>query len=444
MAAMKFLARWAGLAGVALTAHPAFAAPLELKAAVGLALSRNVELKAAEERWNQARHQSSALWSTLLPRIGASGSAAYRKDAVANRTVGSVAFGGTPYNLYSVSLSGEQPIFVYGSFAAIRAGNRESDARRVDFEIAEREVVRNVIAAYYKVILWRNRVDILEEQQKVIAETLATAQNRLRLGGRKMDVLQVRTQQALLKPKVQTAKIELESAAAELATIIGEQSGGALQLRNRLPTLKLKEVEGSLNLQEFRLAELERLRLEREQVGEQKSVALGKNLPQLKLAGDYNFLNYTKADLFDPASNSWQVQLVLSVPLFSGLSSIYDRMALNARDAELELREEDTRLDLILAQVKSRKALEAAEASLTSAEEAVQVSRESMAEARKNYRFGIIDFLQFMQVQQADFEAISSLNQLKYDAIVAYANYFRASGQPVAKLVEFLQAEDQK
>ena len=67
-----------------------------------------------------------------------------------------------------------------------------------------------------------------------------------------------------------------------------------------------------------------------------------------------------------------------------------------------------------------------------------------MVEARRSYNLGSIDFLQYMQVQQAEFEAISSLNQLKFGAIVAYANYFVASGQPLATLVNALQAEDKK
>jgi outer membrane protein len=416
----------------------ASAATLTLKGALDIAVDRNNSLREAKEKFNQLRFQASGLWSTILPSVELAASGTYRKDSVANKSVGAVPFGGNPYNLYSLSAKGVQPLFVWGSLAAVRGAGYERDIQNAAVEIAERTVIQDVIAAYYKVVVNQSKIDILLDQEKVVNEALQMAQTRLRLaGGRKLDVLQMRTQLALLKPKIENARIDLATSAANLANLLGEQDRQEIQIRNALPGLKGKVSEAK----GFYLPELERIRLNREKIDTEKSTALGKHLPQLKLIGDYSFLNYTKSDLLDPASNSWSVQVALTVPLFSGLSSIYERRALSSREAQLDFEEANLRNDLNLKQIQSKKSLEAAEASLVAAEQAADLAKQSMVQGRSDFRLGIIDFLQYLQVQESQLEAALSLNQLKYDNIVAYSNYYAASGKPMAELINILEAQ---
>lgn len=416
----------------------ATAATLSLKGALDTAVGRNNSLREAKEKLNQLRFQASGLWSTILPSVELAASGTYRKDSVANKSVGAVPFGGDPYNLYSLSAKGVQPIFVWGSLAAVRGAGYERDIQNAAVEIAERTVIQDVIAAYYKVVVNQSKIEILLDQEKVVNEALQMAQTRLRLaGGRRLDVLQMRTQLALLKPKIENARIDLATSAANLANLLGEQDRQEIQIRNNLPGLKGKVADPK----SFYLPELERIRLNRDKIDAEKSTALGKHLPQLKLIGDYSFLNYTKSDLLDPASNSWSVQVALTVPLFSGLSSIYERRALSSRESQLDFEEANLRNNINLKQIQSKKSLEAAEASLVAAEQAADLAKQSMVQGRNDFRLGIIDFLQYLQVQESQLEAALSLNQLKYDNIVAYSNYFAASGKPMGELVEILEAQ---
>jgi len=419
-------------------------APLDLKTAVDNALTQNPALHGARERVLESGYNTSLVGAGLFPVLRAESSATYRKDAVAGKTASSVAFGGDPYNVYNASLKLEQSLFQWGSFSAVRAAGLEQKKVETDVLVAERNLVRDIIKAFYRLSLQRNVIEILLDEQKVVDESLRTAQNRLRLGGKKVDLLQVKVQAALLKPRIETARIDLASSAAELAKLMGETSGSNFELRGRLPFLHSKSLATKLNLKEFTLPELDRLKLAREQLDENRSVLLGKHLPSVSLLGDYNFANFTKSDLFDKASNAWSLQLLLKVPLFSGFSSIYERKITNSREAQLELEERDLRNLVSLEQIKSRKALEAAELSLASAVEAESLARESLKEGRRDYSYGIIDFLQYLQVQRSNFDAVSSLNQLKYDNIAALTDYFVASGQPLGLLINLLAEEEKK
>jgi outer membrane protein TolC len=425
-------------------ATPAFAAPIDLQSAVTEALRNNPVVQQAAEKIDQYRYQKYTVRSALFPQLDASLSGSRLKDAVANKTVGSVPFGGEAYNLYQLTFTGEQTLFAYGSFAAVSAADYDREIAAADLDKSRRDLIRNVISVFYTTLVSQNLLDVYQDEQKVVGEILTTAQRRLSLGGKKIDVLQVKTELALLKPKIEKAKSDLASATAELARLMGKESETELSLEGKLPSLKMKEYAKLLDLKNYNLPELKKVRFQKEQVGDQKAMSLGKNLPQLKLKGTYDFLNYTKADLLDASSNSWSVELLLSVPLFSGLSSLFERQALNSQEEQLELQERDVTETARLQQIKSRQALDAAETSLASAEEAAKLAKDSLLEAQRDYRFGIIDFLQFLTVEKSQFEAATSLVQLRFDAINATADYFTSSGQPLEILVDLLNKGGQK
>lgn len=431
----------ASVATVLAAGVEARAATLDLAGAVGQGLERSPVVREAAEKLNQYRHEKNQLRSTLLPDIDLSAISTTRKDSVADKTVGSVPFGGESYNLYTVGVRGEQTLFTYGTFAGVGRGEVQRQIGEKDLEIARRDLTRQVISAFYATVMNENLVRLLENQEKSVRDTLAIAQRRLGLGGKRIDVLQVRTQLALLKPKIQSARNELAASTATLASLIGRSEAGELRIRNHLPALSIQEIEKAVNFKQARIPELQRLRLQRENLDALKTVALGKHLPSVKIVGDYNFINYSKSALFDGASKSWSVQLVLSVPLFSGFSSLPERRSFVAQDAQLEAQERNSSNDIQLQQIRSRKELESAEASLASAEEGAKLARESLIEARREYRVGLIDFLQYFQIERALFEAESSLLQLRYDAIQALSNYFVFSGQPLTDLIGLLSAE---
>ena len=239
------------------------AAILDLNAAVDQAIRNSPVLQEARDKQEQYRFQASGLRATLFPTVDVNGNASRRKDSVANKLPGAVIFGGDPYNIYTLGLTVDQPVLVWGSLAAVRQAGIDHDVSTLDQEITARDLTRDVIAAYYRVVLYQSFININEEQEGVIKEALNTARTRLGLGGRRLDLLQVRTRLALIRPQIEKARNDLAAAAAELAKLMGEPSLGNFELRGVIPKLLYSDVEKRLNLKEFRLPELDRLRLAR-------------------------------------------------------------------------------------------------------------------------------------------------------------------------------------
>jgi outer membrane protein TolC len=252
-------------------------------------------------------------------------------------------------------------------------------------------------------------------------------------------VLTVKTEIALLKPQIEDAHNQLESAGAELASLLAETGKYELKLKGSLRGLIFQELQKRMHIKEARLPELERVRVAREQLAEMKDTAFGKHLPNLQLLGDYGTNSYTKADFNNSYTRDWSLMLQLTVPLFSGFQSIDERRSFVEQDKEFDFQGRNLENTLALAQVQSLKALQSAGASLVSAEEAAKLSDQSMVEVRRQYRLGTIDFIQFLTVEKNALQAYSSLDTIKYNNIVAYSKYFVATGQPLSILVDTLQ-----
>ena len=409
---------------------------LDLKEVIRIAKENNPKIIAAREKIAQFEAQTKLAKSFIYPNLSWNLAGTYLKDPV---YTGSPKFNGDPYNQYSSDLKLNQTLYTKGLFSAINFANYDKKIQDVNLEIAERTLTQSIIDAFYKFILNQQALDNLLKNQEIIQKALKTSNDRYQRGrGQLLDILQVKTQLALIQPQVEQAKNDFVIAGPQLVNFMGDKERPDFKLKGRLKTLLLKEVQRYVDLKNFRLPEYELNQLQITQLDYNRDVVLGKNYPTIKLVGDYLYNNYKKSELFSDYSHSWAIQLQLTIPLFSGFSSNQERAILASQDSQLRIARKDLENSLSLQQVSSIRNLETAEASLVSSEAAVKLAEQTQAESERLYRLSQIDFLQFLTVQQAALQAKSSLDQLKYKSIIAYSNYFVATGQSLDTLVNIL------
>lgn len=412
---------------------------LDLKQVLKIAKANNPTLLLAKEKENEIDAQKKLTTSYLFPSVSWSLNGNYQKDAV---YTGTPKFSGDPYNLYTSDLKLSQTLFAYGSVSAIKQIEYQKKIQVLSAEIQERTLTQNVIQSFYQFILYQHSLENLLKTQEIIQKSLSTANERYRIGrGQLLDVLQVKTQLALLSPQIENAKNQLETSANQLTFYMGEKERSKFKLKGSLKTLLLKNIQKHIDLKNFRLPEYEMNKLQLEAMEYTKDVTYAKDFPTVKLVGDYLYNNYKKSELFSDYSHAWAVQLQLNIPLFSGFSSQYERQQLISQETQLYHSKHDLEDSLSLNQVTSLRNLQTAEASLDSAATAASLAEQSQNEAHRNYKLATIDFLQFLTVEQAALQAKTALDQLKYQSIIAYANYFMASGQSLSVLVDILSDE---
>lgn len=412
---------------------------LDLKDVLKIAKENNPKILALKEKMNQYEAQKSLTKSNLYPTLTWNLGGTYQKDAV---YTGSPKFGGDPYNVYSSNLKLNQTLYAKGALTSVKYADYEKKIQEIYLEIEERNISQSIIETFYRFILNQQSLANLLKSQDIIQKALATSTQRFQKGrGQLLDILQVKTQLALIRPQVEEAKSQLVITGQQLISYMGEKDHDDLKLKGRLKTLVLKEVQKLIDQQNFRLPEYELNQLQLNQLDYSRDIIIGKNYPTIKLIGDYNYNNYKKAELFSDYSNGWAVQVQLSIPLFSGFSSSQENSSLISQNMQLKINRHELENSLITKQVTSLRNLETSEASLVSSESAVKLAEEAQDEGARLYKLSQIDFLQFLTVQQSALQAKSSLDKLKFQSILAYSNYFVATGQPLDILVDLLVME---
>lgn len=409
---------------------------LDLKSVVDIAKKNNPSLLLIQERINQVDAQKSLARAPLFPNISWNLAGVYQKDAI---YTGSPRFDGDAYNFYSSDVKLVQTLYQYGALDAVTVADYDTKIQMKQLEIEERNLTQNVIDSFYRFILNKQTLENLMKNQEIMQRALTTSNQRYNAGrGQMLDVLQVRTQLALIQPQVDQAKNQFEIAGQQLANFMGQKEHSGFNIKGQLKALLLKDVQKYIDLKNYVLPEYDVNQLQLDQLGYTRTATLGKEYPSVRLIGDYIYSNFKKPDLFSDYSNAWAIQLQLTIPLFSGLSSFSEKQILASTGAQLKIGKRNLENDLSLKQVSSFKNLQSSEASLLSSTEAVKLAEQSQNEATRIYRLSQIDFLQFLTVQQAALQAKTSLDALKYQNIMAYTNYFIATGQPLTVLVDIL------
>ncbi len=418
---------------------------ITIKTAVTKALKENRGLKSTKEKINQYESLVDLTRSALFPHLNLTA-----KMGSSQSTPGTTnpLFNGEAYSIYGSGLMLTQPLFYYGALDNISRAENDRQIQKIDLEMAERTLTVNIIAAFYKIILNETLLNNLKKNRQVLQRSLQITQHREKIGrSQRLDVLQVRTQIASLDSQIEATGNAYETAMAQLMVAMGITNGvdnslPSMVVKGRLKSLHIKEVDGLLAQEKSYFHEMEINRLQLEQVTYGKNVVAGKYLPTLDLTSSYNLNSSTSSGWPSQNNNSWNALLTLTIPLFQGFASQYDRANYLSQENQLEWARKDLEQSLKLNKTMSRQSLKTAEASLVSAVEADRLAQESLTEATRLYQLATIDFLQYLTIQMTALTASSSLDQIRYTGIISCADYFVASGYSLNLLVDMLSEGD--
>ncbi len=423
-----------------LFSQPVWADSFTIQSAVQAALGKNPTVLAAQEKVNEMDQSITLAYSTLFPTITFNLSNNYKKDS--SLTQFSL-FGGEPYNTYSGGFQLSQPIFP-GTLPwnGIKAPKASKQIAAIDHEVSKRDLILNIIQAFYSILLNQRKLNSLEQIQKVDQELLKVAQKRLQIGrSQRLDVLQFKTQLALLIPKVSQAKNAITISANQLAELLHESDAKKIEITGHLEHLSLEEIQSLLKTKTTRILEIEKADEQIILVEAQETIALAPHWPQLSATGSIGRTGYSKNDLLNDYATAWAVGLQLSIPLFSGLSSFYTRNAYASQKIQLEMNRTKITDQLSLSQVQTLKDLELAHDTLNTSTQAYQLAKEALNEAQKDYKLSTIDFQRYFGSQENFLDAEISHNQAKYDYIISLGKYFIAWGYPIEDLVQTLEKQ---
>jgi outer membrane protein len=410
--------------------------PLTVGDAVDRAIQANQNVLYYRERIDEADSGISYAKSSIFPVLNGVVTGEREKDAV---NLGSAKFGGSAYNNYSAQITLVQPLYRAGLISGgIGVAEKEKAIRTEDLETTERDLTLSVIEAFYTVLESEQLTQFVKQTLDVEQESLSTAQEYFRIGrGQLIDVLQIKTQIALLYPQLASAENTTKNSAAQLTALLHAGQTSNLNLSGDLNPVKTQEI-AKLVATKKELPEITRNKELISQFDDTIKVQMSVNYPSLNIIGGIGRTAYTQSDLFNDYSTGWSIGLQLNIPLFSGLSSIFQRHVLARQAGELEYQYHYLLDTLSSNQVQAERNLDTAATVLQSSQSAAEFSAASLREAQRDFRLQTISYLQLLTSQQSYLQAESSYVQAKYSYIDSVAKYFVATGIPISGLVTVL------
>lgn len=410
---------------------------LSLSRALQISLERNGSFTQTKEKENEAELNISAARSIYLPNISAIGTINKQKDIENNPLLITHKHS---YNQYNLNLRLNQLLYQHGSLDTVSSAQKVREIATINTNIARRDLSNSIIQAYYQITLNSRNIQTLSEQRKIVSESLKTAEHRMNSGsGRLLDLLQIKTQMALLEGEIVSAQNLLDESRTIFANLLGDSYSQNFIIYDSLEAPSITELDSLIAENPSEIPEIQRDNLAISQIDDQRKILWGQNLPYLNLVGNYAFTSVDDSTLFEQPANSWLVGLQLTVPLFSGLSTVYENRALLSSQLQLKLERRFVQDQFALKKINSRKNLENALNSIQTGELALRLAKQSLTEAKKNYLRGTTDYLQYLSIQQQFVVAEQSLNSYKYNYIVAIGNYYVSYGQDMAVLIALLE-----
>jgi outer membrane protein len=408
----------------------------DLRSAVLEAMEKNPALQQSRERRNETRAGVAEAWATLGPQVNTSLGYDRTKDSV---LLGQARFGGDPYNFYSFDLRITQALLnaqTWGGLATRRTQARLAD---IDSDIAARNLVGNIAKAFSRILSWQRRSETLRGLNAVMEDSLKAVQNRVRIGrSDRIDALQMRTQLALLEPRIAEAENGVRTSTAYLVELMGSPDIDRLSIRGRLEAPSPEQLIQRLDSETSELLQIHRIEAQKELLNAERSALLGTHWPSLNAHLNWGRHGPTKDDLFNKAATRWTAGVALSVPLFSGLSSVHQRRQLASRHIQVRLEEAALRNNLSLAQIQSVEKLHLSYSQILSNQTAQRLAEESQTEGKRQYRFGTIDLAQLLNIQKDVLEASVALENARINYVESLVEYFTATGLPMSELIDIL------
>ena len=403
--------------------QPTYAAPsLTLDEALTTALKNHPQIIEAQESLNSAEARTGQMLANYYPQI----------SVVADWSRGQSYFAAQEsIRLSQTSTAGlylKQTIYDFGrTSGAVDAarGNREAADRALS--VTRQDLSLRVSSAFYLLLATEKQVVAVTETVTARGNVYRQAQEFFNQGIRaKVDVARAEANLYAARTSLIRAGNNREIARVELANTMGLASLGERTLLEPSPSAQPLPERSMAQLDAVRhRAELQQLTALKMAAVANLKTARGSFLPVL--SGTAN-AGYADRD-FPPTGNFWGVGLNLSMPLFSGFSSVEQVREANSNINAIEARQNNLKLQIIKEAESAWLGANEAAARMVSTQKEVAAANESKSLAEGRYQEGVGSIIEVTDAQSQALDAQTAHIQARYDYYTALARLDRAIGK---------------
>ena len=366
---------------------------LTLSRCIEIALKKNPTIVAAVNTVDVSRSRVGEARAAYYPQISATG--AYSRTKASSVTSSGALIGTTArVNEYSGTVALNQNIYDFGRTSSqVDVSKYNLESSHSDLATTEDTIILNVKQAYYEVLQARRNRDVAADVIKQFQLHLDQAKGFYEVG---------------TKAKIDLIKAEVDLSNAQLSLINAENALKIawVTLNNAIGIPDAPEylIEDNLSFQPYPITQEEATAKAFENRPDLKSIIAKRQAAEanisLQRSGYYPILSgsasYTKsgAELdVEPSvtsnTSAWDVGVMLTFPLFNGFLTSHQVAEAKSSLYVLRANEESLRQQIILDVRQAYLNLQAAEASISTADLAVKQAKENLDLANGRYSAGV-------------------------------------------------------
>ena len=308
--------------------------------------------------------------------------------------------------LYSTKLELTQPIYTGGKlFTAIDLARQELLIAQIQHQLLREQLKLQAYSYLLRLRNQKEKIRIAKDQLQIQERNLSIVRNKSRLGNTKEYELPQAEADSLAR------QIQLEQLEIEKTKLVEEIRSYVNHWQEEKAEEELALLEGEKFVQQQDLSqnlELQILRLQQQSLAIRNRIDLAVDYPNVALVASGGYQSLDGSQLFRDENQSSSILLTATVPLFSGLSSVFKRRAQQQSLGVVERQILDKERELKLSQTQLLEELKRKKQLLKTYKQWRDLALRSLSEAQKSYRSGRINFLQVTQVQQSLDNANSS------------------------------------
>ncbi len=401
----------------------------QLTGLVEEALTSNLDIAAAVARIVQADAQARIAGAALLPAVQLD--ADYNRSRSSRTTSAGGSSGDSTRTLYSTSLSASYEIDFWGkNRAALLAAENTAAASRFDREVVALTTVVSVANAYFQVAAAQERLRVARDNLAAAERVLGVIRDRFSVGtASALDVAQqeslVAAQRAAIPPLVQT----LRQNTAVLALLIGRPParvaiGSANLWQIAIPTVTPGLPSDLLT----RRPDVREAEAQLAAANANVEAARAAFFPSIQLTGQGGYQSALLRTLVRPESTFFSLAAGLTQPIFDGAllqgqfdlqHGRQDEFLQNYRRAVINAFTDVERALVAVQQTAEQERLQ---------RDVVSSSRRAFEIAEQRLREGTVDLVTVLQTQQALFQGLDNLAQVRLARLLAVLSLFQALG----------------
>lgn len=291
-----------------------------LESLIKEAESNNLELKKSEQMVQSLEWEGYAKRGQFFPAFSLEGGQLFAKHEE-EKASGHFLFGKAEWNLYR------------GGFdrAQIQKAQLSLDLERKKLQFTKSKIRNEVSKHYYELLFILEGLSLKERALAMNDEQMKLARTKKNSGfTSQADVIEFELRNAMLQSDLLLLKQDREQKSKELAFDLGLK-----------PTQAILSIKGHLHRDPTKLDQaklLEQLKLNNISIIESESIYQGSEwdkksnfaeyLPRFDIEAQYGRL--ASDELVYPGDTNYSVMLKVSIPLFSGLETVYSQRALNS------------------------------------------------------------------------------------------------------------------